>query len=126
MKIVAKVITYPYLAVIYLGAFLLPWLYLIDYFHDLFTNPKIWMWILTPFIWPFMFLFLYWAVALASIAPKLATADDATPIQRVVGIVLTPLGLFGGVFFWALQDWFIFGVLGVEPWAYNGVFGPAG
>lgn len=122
MKIAAQVIGYPILGILYAGIFLLFGLYFIDFLHELFTEFRWLLLIIMFFFGSMVVLVVYWGAVLAMIPLSMATHESSGTKTRLTGLVLIPFGLVAGFMLWQVQNWFFFGVLDIEPWAYNGVF----
>ena len=122
MKIAAQIISYPILGILYAGIFMLFALYSLDFAHELLTDFRFLLLLVAVFVGPMVVLVLYWGAVLAMIPLGMATHDSSGTGTRVAGLSLTPLGLVAGFFLWQVQNWLFFGVLDIDPWAYNGVF----
>ena len=57
--------------------------------------------------------------------PLAVLSDDEVPVlASLLALLVVPVGLVIGFLIWQLQNWFIYGILRVDPWLYNKVFDP--
>ena len=126
MRVLASIISKPILAFLYLFVGILLAIYIVDIFHDIFVNGRIFVLLIMVFAYPIMILFLYYAGLAAMIPLRLATADESRLPHQILGLFLAPVGLLVGFLLWQAQNWFMFGLLDIEPWLYNTAFRPLG
>ena len=122
MNIITKIIGYPIIGILSGGMFILVNLYFIDFAHELFTDFRCLLLLIFFFVGSGVIAIVYWGVVLAMMPVAMATDESSGVGTRVAGLALTPLGLVAGFLLWQIQNWLFFGVLDIDPWAYNGVF----
>ena len=122
MKIVAQIIAYPIIGVLYTLVALLSLLYFIDFMHELITDFRCTLMLIVMLLGSGFVLVLYYAAIATYFPLVMATEEDSPTGRRLAGLALTPLGLLAGFLLWQVQNWLFFGVLDIDPWSYNCVF----
>jgi hypothetical protein len=115
VRLLASVVAIPILAILVVGLNVL----LVVYTIDLILSGWI---LIVLFLFPILMTFIYWASVAAYAPLSLATSDDGSGRQRVVGLLLIPTGLILAFLLWQAQNWFIYGFLDSDPRLYNWIF----
>jgi hypothetical protein len=124
MVMIIKGLTYPVIGLLFAALVGLFFIYSIDVLHEIFANGKVGLICIGIFFGPIWLLVIYWGGMLAMMPLSLASADEASPKERLLGIALAPVGLVAGFLLWQVENALTYGLLGVEPWLYNKIFDP--
>ena len=90
--------------------------YVVDGLRAVFVDGRLWLLLLVIGGAPIITI-LYWAAMLMS-APLMAVLDG-----EFRALPFVPIGLGVGYLLWRASNWVVYGLLNIEPWAYNFLFG---
>ena len=118
----SAIIGMPIIIFIYVFVSILQLIYIIDIFHDIFANGRLFLLLILFFGGSLLLLFLYYSTMAVMLPITMANNEENSSPIRVISLLMTPVGLIAGYLLWQAQNWLIFGLVGVEPWLYNLVF----